>query len=283
MPTPSPQHKLQMSQTGLIRSQNNNKNPKEFIAKCEQIIDNFCSKIVLDKEINHDEIGKLLELLNSDTEFPKLLVDKIISVQKEKMMLRLLNYENLHHFASILNTITLNIELNENKSDYDVNFAIIYIAERTFFCNSGYVKTYLCSIISKNNIYSSKKFWTDLIYLKIYKKLDQIMQAAQESNLILSPSSSFNGTYSHQFSSLSTETIVNNTGLLSNIGNKFIGYFTNSNQKSNIELSDSTLNKIEKSKIHEITTIIKEFIPHFSNFNFEIGEAIDIIVELTST
>ena len=61
-------------------------------------------------------------------------------------MLKLLNYENLHHFASILNTITLNIELNENKSDYDVNFAIIYIAERTFFCNNDYVKTYLCSI-----------------------------------------------------------------------------------------------------------------------------------------
>jgi len=273
-----------MSQTGLIKKDSLNKESKSV-----KIIDNFCGKIVLEKEINHDEIGKLLELLNVDPDFPSLLVDKIIMLQKQNMSLKLLNYENLHHFASILNTITLNIELNENKSEYEINFAIIYIAERTFYSNSSYVKTYLCSIISRNNIYSSKKFWMDLMYLKIYKKIDQIMFTAQESNKIISPRdsfslvspmSSFSAFTETKSSTLSTASIVNNTGLFSNIG-KFMNYFSKNSGVS--ELSETMQKKVEKAKGHEITLIIKEFIPHFSNFNFEISEAIDIIVELAST
>ena len=268
---PSPQ--LHMSQNGLIKI---NKSEKSE-SKSSLIIDSFCSKIVLEKEINHEEIGKMLDLLNTDLDFATMLVDKIISLQKQNMSLKLLNYENLHHFASLINTITLNIELNENKSEYDINFAIIYIAERTYFANSGFVKTYLCSIISKNNIYSSRKFWMDLINLKIFRKIDQIMTTAQESNKIISPTESFNSSYS---STISTSSIVNNTGLLSNIGNKLMNYFTNN---ATNELSESMQKKVEKAKVHEITQIIKEFIPHFSNFNYEISEAIDIIIELTST
>ncbi len=38
----------------------------------------------------------------------------------------------------------------------------------------------------------------------------------------------------------------------------------------------------EKAISREIASIVKEFIPHFANFNFEISEAIDLLVELST-
>lgn len=38
----------------------------------------------------------------------------------------------------------------------------------------------------------------------------------------------------------------------------------------------------EKICCHETISVINEFIPHFANFNFDVSEAIDIIVELSS-
>lgn len=255
--------------------------PQSFFVKKHEkenrIIDNFCNNITLDKEINHEDIGKLLDLLNRDFEFPKLLIDKVIALQKQNMSLKIYNYENLHHFASILNTITLNIELQETSNEDDVNFAIIYIAERTFYSKLGssHGKIYLCSIISKNNLYSSKKFWIDLINLKIYKKFENIMKVVNDSN------NNTNTSISDNSFNLSN---TNAKFLFSNIRNKVMNYFNNSNNNNKIsELSENMQRKIERSKCHEVSQIIKEFIPHFSNFNFEISEAIDIIVELAST
>lgn len=39
---------------------------------------------------------------------------------------------------------------------------------------------------------------------------------------------------------------------------------------------------LEKAISREIANIIKEFIPHFANFNYEISEAIDLLVELST-
>ena len=186
------------------------------------IINTFCDKITLEKEINHEDIGKLLDLLNKDFDFPKLLIDKIISLQKQQMSLKLSNYENFHHFASILNTITLNIELNDTRTEDDLNFAVIYIAERTYYLkpietsNTGTnleQKIYLCSIISKNNIYSSRKFWVDLINLKIVKRFEnkkKMVQDTKNANLIIPTQID-----------LDNFNLINNNSLFSNIGTKF--------------------------------------------------------------
>lgn len=39
---------------------------------------------------------------------------------------------------------------------------------------------------------------------------------------------------------------------------------------------------MEKAICREISNIVKEFIPHFANFNYEISEAIDLLVELST-
>lgn len=47
-------------------------------------------------------------------------------------------------------------------------------------------------------------------------------------------------------------------------------------------LDNRKKNLLEKAISREIANIIKEFIPHFANFNYEISEAIDLLVELST-
>jgi len=47
-------------------------------------------------------------------------------------------------------------------------------------------------------------------------------------------------------------------------------------------LDSKKKNLLEKAISREIANIIKEFIPHFANFNYEISEAIDLLVELST-
>ena len=55
----------------------------------------------------------------------------------------------MQHFANLLNSILINLD-NQEIENYELNFAIIYIAERSFYFDeiSGN-KFYLCAILSK--------------------------------------------------------------------------------------------------------------------------------------
>jgi hypothetical protein len=54
------------------------------------------------------------------------------------------------------------------------------------------------------------------------------------------------------------------------------------NNNNNKKQNGSNNNVAEKITHLELYSIIKEFIPHFANFNFEISEAIDMIVEIAT-
>ena len=72
----------------------------------------------------------------------------------------------MQHIAHIFLNISINID-STNNPFYDLNFAIIYISERTYFLDEKTEnKFYLCSLLSKNKLYSRKSFWFDLIELK---------------------------------------------------------------------------------------------------------------------
>ena len=59
----------------------------------------------------------------------------------------------------------------------------------------------------------------------------------------------------------------------------------NNKEKSSgsINFQDSVpVHIYDKISCHETINVVNEFIPHFANFNFDVSEAIDIIVELSS-
>ena len=72
-----------------------------------------------------------------------------------------------------------------------------------------------------------------------------------------------------------------NKSILGNLKNKFKTMFNNK-EKSNIIQNSLPPGLFDKIYSHETLSVINEFIPHFANFNFDVSEAIDIIVELSS-
>lgn len=108
------------------------------------IVNKFLNSLYLEQEVSVDSIGKIINFINYDyyqkigknsmastNNFSKQFIDGVLS-EKKTLYIHFKNLQNLKHFANILNTITINID-NMNCENYDLNFAIIYIAGRTFY------------------------------------------------------------------------------------------------------------------------------------------------------
>lgn len=301
-----------------------------------------------------DDIGKFLNMLNDNIPYSQNVIDRMLLYYKNNFFTQINNYNNFNHFAGLLNTILFNID---RKNEYlDINFAIIYIAEKTFYKNkdNSYNKIYLCSLLSMNKIFCDKKFWGDLIELKlnsvvenklpaeIKKKENEIIaqqnklkqQQMQENqkkeeeisannytnNNVINTNDNYfrNSSLNNESNYISgtAETSVASssspvtprkasTGSLMNMfGYKVKNFFSNNNSNSpnnysetNKSLSNSldieakkhlrleSLMQVNKEQIieslrkSESANIVREFLTHFCNFNFDVSEANDLIVE----
>lgn len=137
------------------------------------IVNKFLINLYSEQEVNVDSIGKIINFINYDycnksgknsmaasNNFSKQFIDSVLS-DKKTIYLHFQNFENLKHFANILNTITINID-DMNSENYDLNYAIIFIAGRSFYRkdNNKFIEAkkmlpspYIANInnISKNN------------------------------------------------------------------------------------------------------------------------------------
>ena len=142
----------------------------------------FLKEILLKNEIDIELMGKIMDVLYNNPPFSKILIDNTV-IEKKNPILIFRNYHNMQHFANLLNSILINLD-NQEIENYELNFAIIYIAERSFYFDeiSGN-KFYLCAILSKNKLFNSKNFWNDLIETKLFKKLENIISKMNSSNI----------------------------------------------------------------------------------------------------
>jgi len=311
-----------------------------------------------ENELARDDIGKFLNLLNDNIPHSQNVIDRMLVYYKNNFFTQINNYNNFNHFAGLLNTILFNID---RKIEYfDINFAIIYIAEKTFYKNkdNSYNKIYLSSLLSKNKIFNERKFWVDLIELKlnsvvenklpteirkkenelidIQNKLKQQQSIQNELNVeeeknnfnsnvnqekINKNSNSIISTENNTFyninsndnninnnSSSPREKRKNSNSLMNMFGNKVKNFFSasgnsginsNTNSEMNKSLSYSLntdarkidklndtmgINKdqiIESLKKRESAIIMKQFLTHFCNYNFDVAEANDLIIEFS--
>jgi hypothetical protein len=110
-----------------------------------------------------------MDALENSPDFCRMLIDYILS-EKRNICLRFFNYDNLQHLANIFYNISINIDSPQNKN-YELNFAIIFLSERTYFLDEiTKNKFFLCAILSKNKLYKRKTYWMDLINLKLSKR-----------------------------------------------------------------------------------------------------------------
>jgi hypothetical protein len=141
-------------------------------------IDEFFNRLKdSEDELNGEDICKFLKLVKESIPFSQNVIDRMLIYYKNNLFAEIKNFNNFNHFGVLLNNILLNIA--EKKEFIDISFAIIYIAEKTYYKNkeNNFNKIYLCGFLSKNRIFSEKSFWVDLIELKLDSvseiKLDQ--------------------------------------------------------------------------------------------------------------
>lgn len=240
-----------------------------------KIIKQFLDSLFSENEVSIDSIGRIINFINSDYQkdkksmtkgnFSKLFINSIIG-DKKKYCFPIKNYENLKHLANIFNSITINIG-EPNSENYDLNFAVIYIASRCFYKknfdddleqntveiknqnenNNSLIqilyrnknrrknksffnnKQYLSSLLGKHKIYSSKTFWIDLIELKINRKVEEFCK--KNSNLNLNPNSTSNS-QSNSSSSNDPNKNKKNNNLNENSSNDY--FPNNNNNKSSL-------------------------------------------------
>ena len=221
-----------------------------------------------EEEISLDKIARLIELFqkNKKNDSIKLFLDSIVDKKKNSMKFN--NLKNLKHLANIISFITLK-EDSIFKGNFELNFKIIYIAERVYYQNkSNNNKVYLSAILSKNKYFRTKQFWRNIIELKLANKLCDHIKRLRNLNLPEERKKSFfgkigNDAYAnaHKFSLLSKSRIL-----------PLIKYYN--------EIEPSKIGFIDKMATQEMLTILRESIQSSSNFNFPTDTCMDLVAKL---
>ena len=104
-------------------------------------------------------------------------------IDKKKNSIKILNLKNLEHLSNVLSFISLK-EDSIFKGKFELNFKIIYIAERIYYQNKKTNnKVYLSAILSKNKYFRTKQFWRNVIELKLAHKLNDHIERLRNITL----------------------------------------------------------------------------------------------------
>lgn len=168
-------------------------------------------------------------------------------LEKRKISsIKFLNLKNLEHLANALSFITFK-ESSIFEGKFELNFKIIYIAERIFYQNKiNNNKVYLSAVLSKNKYYRTKTFWKNVMELKLANKLqDHILRL---KNYIL-PEEKNKGF----FKKISNKILTGDLHKTSLIGKSNIASLL----KDYNNLEQTRVEVMDKMAIQEMTVIIK--------------------------
>ena len=228
------------------------------------------NELLGEEEVPKEKISNLIELFqyqkeNEDNE--KEFLDALI--EKNKSSLKFQNLKNLELLSIPISYISLK-QGSIFEGQFELNFKIIFIAERFFYQNKiNNNKVYLSALLSKNKFYRTKLFWRNVLELKLVNKLeDHISRMKNEV---------FKGLLS-KFSGKIGFNINNNNISHKNTFLAQTRIFPLIKNYNNIE--QNRLPILDKMATKEMYLIIKTSIPHFSNFNFPSIPSLDLISKL---
>jgi len=235
----------------------------------------YINEIIVDlrkeEEISLDKNARLIELFqkNKKNDSIKLFLNSIIDKKKNSMKFN--NLKNLKHLANIISFITLK-EDSIFKGNFELNFKIIYLAEKIYYQNkSNNNKVYLSAILSKNKYFRTKQFWRNVIELKLANKLCDHIKRLRNLTLPEERKKGIFGKFgdsmgvtnanAHKFSLLSKSRIL-----------PLIKYYN--------EIEPTKISFIDKMATQEMLTILRETIQSASNFNFPTDTCMDLVAKL---
>ena len=215
-----------------------------------------------DKKLENEKYNYIYNSIKNNNGNIELILNILINQCKQNLFIKITNLENLYLLSDLLNSIISVSYKNINM--FEFCYMALFIAEKTIYFNKDnvYNKCYLCKVLSKNEIYSDSKFWSDLITQKIN------MLAEAKSKMVIEKREK--------------ERNANNKS--SKKLNKFMGMFSFNNDKD--KENELIENEIlfgqifeEKLPLYSVE-VIEDYIQHFSNFNFDQKQASKLILEM---
>lgn len=234
-----------------------NDETQEQILESEPKFFPIAEKIIKGKEsISNDELSSILYEIDRKKNGAEKFIGSLFGYYKKNIYVNISCLENLHHLANILLMIVANT-LNNNDI-FNLNFAILYIAEKTIYINPDNIfnKCYLCKLLSKNKVFKSRDYWSRLMKIRIAVVVDQEIKEEME-----------------KIDSLNKED--------GNVFSKMKSLFTKTKENKQIE-NEILYNQLYEERLPGVCVkIIEDYIQHFSNFSLEISDSIDIIINLS--
>ena len=239
----------------IIQFRKNIENTKKDNSKLENIIKNI---IYSENKITEDELSFIITNLVSNYENSKLFINSLIFYYEKDSFVKIKNKVNFNNLLSILLIIINNVK--DKKDNYEINYILIYIIERTIYLNSDdlYNKNYLSKNLGKNNSFKNKKFWLNLIENKISNTAELRVKAEIEKK--------------------DRNKIQENSSMLFKVVNIFNNKKIEENKKVENEILFGQI--YQKNLPFYVIEVLDEFIQHFYNFDYNENEIIEIINEL---
>ena len=263
---------------------NKQENYNIFIKNCS-----FDINVKIEKTENNKFYNKLIDELISEDDVPKEKISRLIEifkyekenennekefldvlVGKNKSSLKFQNLKNLELLATPMSYISLKHN-SIFSGNFEINFQIIFIAERFFYQNKvNNNKVYLSAILSKNKLFKTKLFWQNVIELKLVKKLEDDISRLKNVSAPNEKRKSILGI------------LGNKMGLNNNKNNSFLSKMRIMPLIKNYNsLEQNKLILLDKMASNEMYLILKKSIENFSNFNFPSIQSLDLISNIS--
>ena len=278
------------------------KKSEDYIFNLEE--NNLIDKIFLIEEIDTFKTEQLISKIKSNFEYAQNIIDKVLERYTSSIGVQILNKNNFIKFGKMINGVLLNEEIQKNL--FEINFAIIYISEKTFYQkeDNPFYKKYLCKILSElNNNIRSKEYWLELLLIRIKMTIEEeanirtkkIFKEEKKKKMMEEKNNELNSKKDKADESNNYTDKRRNSAFFEK-GKKIFGVVGNLfNRENSINLEEKEKKEKENLRKKEIYNevynqissdvalkVIKDFIIHFSCFSVESYDVIDIISEITN-
>ena len=227
-------------------------------------------ELIGEPDVPKEKIVLLIEIFQYQNENEKNERDFLDTlVGKNKSSLKFQNLKNLELLSTPISYISLKQD-SIFSGNFELNFPIIFIAERFFYQNKvNNNKVYLSAILSRNKFYKTKLFWKNVIELKLVKKLEDDISRLKNVSSQSEKRKSILGKLGDKIGLNAT----NKNSFL--IKTRIISLIKNYNN-----LEQNKINILDKMATNEMYIILKKSIFNFSNFNFPSIQSLDLISKI---
>ena len=227
--------------------------------------------------VDFENLNKKMSIVSYCTNF----VDKLLEKYKNVLRVQIPNENNFERLSTILLSIVKNEILQQ--TIFEINFAIAYISEKTFYQSekNPFYKIYLCKILSeKNPIFREKEFWQRLLELKL--ETDLVLKAKRLAKAEINKEKK-----QQQKKEEAKQITPQAVGMMGLNAIKSVmsitGIFNRDKEAKEKALQDKKFVEMyNKIQYEEPLRVIRDFITHFSCFNLDSSEVVDILTETAS-